>query len=631
MDGSKSKTKRATAASLKAIVFIVVVVLDHVITGLAFENVLEKAKIDGIDNHDVDIFVEKKIRFLHAKIDLKPAINGLITLEKCVSQLAKSSADSLDLTLSKNLEKRVRRIVAGLSRLTGKDYLNSRDKRSIEFIGNLISDIFGNPGPADWKKVNANLLALQAALKRIDENVAIDHSDIDTNRHVIEKHNNEIRLLSKLVNRNQNELTNINSELKGLHIFLEISTLADTVDSIVSALLEIKTEGTKGYCSDRALDKDFLIENIQTMEANKAGISPIFGSWEWRNYYKYEMCSLAMVDEALWITIRIPLIKRSERLTRVIPPAPMKRLIDRIGMYGVNVLTFRERDNDKYHLMSQSTFDMCNVLGNSRTCSTRDYRFNGLSLAIPVEFMMDRFMIVSDKLASIKITEKCPNVVREIIVALDTVILAPVNCSYLSNSFSIDVRENNVEITKEVGIISIDKLEINKIENYHANMSEMFVAAIVNKSSSDSFDRNRVEINDKLNRNRAEIHDKLNSIDVKHENLWQTYNVEKWIFGGALIAFFLVFTVLKCRSTIVSKSVRTTTFNEIEELRASLSRTQNELRQDTLSLQEVRISSQRITEVNDTEEASSTAMNNELGTSTFRSPLHRSQFVINKN
>ncbi len=45
--------------------------------------------------------------------------------------------------------------------------------------------------------------------------------------------------------------------------------------------------GMKCYCSDRAIDKKFLIENVQALvEANKAGILPVFGSWEWRHYFR---------------------------------------------------------------------------------------------------------------------------------------------------------------------------------------------------------------------------------------------------------------------------------------------------------------------------------------------------------
>ena len=209
MDGSKCGSKRRSLG-LIALTFLAV----FLTSVTAFEKILEKAKIDNVDVHDLDVFVEKKVRYLHAKIDLKPAIVGLITLDKCVKQLEKSSADSLDFALSKNLQKRVDRIVARLVRISGKEYLSARDKRSIEFIGDLISDIFGNPGPTDWKKVNSNLLALEGALKRIDENVGLNHGDIDTDRHVIELHNKEIKSLSVLVNRNQNDLANVKNELQ---------------------------------------------------------------------------------------------------------------------------------------------------------------------------------------------------------------------------------------------------------------------------------------------------------------------------------------------------------------------------------------------------------------------------------
>ena len=39
---------------------------------LAFDKVLEKNRLDGQETHDIDIYVEKKISYFHAKIDLKP-------------------------------------------------------------------------------------------------------------------------------------------------------------------------------------------------------------------------------------------------------------------------------------------------------------------------------------------------------------------------------------------------------------------------------------------------------------------------------------------------------------------------------------------------------------------------------
>lgn len=586
------------------IIFLAVMIAQS----MAFEKILAKAKIDGIDTHDLDIYIEKKVRYLHVKIDIKPAVTGLMTLNKCVEQLAKSTHDLLEYSLYKSLHKRVTRIVERLARVTGKDYI-SRDKRSIEFLGDLISDIFGNPGPSDWKKVNSNILALENALKRIDENLGIDHGDIDSNRHVIEKHNKELKSLSEVVNCNQNDLVNINKEFYNLRTFFDISTLADTLDSLTLALVEISNQGMKGYCSDRAIDKGFLIENLQNMEANKAGISPIFGSWEWRNYFRHEMCTLAMVKEALWLTIRIPLVKRSERLVRAIPTYNMKSMIDRAELYGVKLVLFKEKDNDEFHVMSQANFDLCNVLGNTRTCATRDVRINSHSSVLAIEFLLDRFMIASNKLASVKVTEKCPNSVKEFNLKLDAVILTPVNCSYMSIDFSIDTRESDVEVLKEVGIISVDKLEINEIHNYHENVSRVFISEIANITSSRTFKENK-----------AFIESSLDSINTKHESTWTAYTFDKWFIISGIVCLAVIILVIKLRSTLVTSRVRKSTFREIAELRNNLIITRNELRHEAISLQE-------INRKDNGTETESAILELEKSNAKFSSPVSRSQFL----
>lgn len=604
MDSSKSGSVQSYGLTLLFAVLLVCTSCS------AFEKVLAKAKIDGIDTHDLDVYVEKKVRYLHVKIDLKPAISGLITLNKCVELLSKNSQESLEYALYKSLYKRVNRIVERLARISGKHYLTDRNKRSIEFLGDLISDIFGNPGPSDWKKVNANILALENALKRIDENVSLNHEDIDTDRHIIEQHNKEIKSLSLLINRNQNDIVNINKEMLSLKTFFEISTLADTLDSLTLALVEIKNHGMKGYCSDRALSKDFLIENLQNMEANKVGISPIFGSWEWRNYFRFEMCTLALVKESLWMTIRIPLVKKSEQLVRVIPNFSLKSLVTRAEMYGVKLVIFKEKDNDEFHVMSQTNFDLCNILGNTRSCGIRDVRINSHSSVLAIEILLDRFMITSNKLASTMVTEKCPGTVREISLKLDTVISAPVNCSYKSNDFGIETRESDVEITSEIGLMAIDKLEINEIENYHEKVSKVFVESIANRSSHDGFERNK-----------KEIKNNLDMINTKHDSAWKAYNFEKWLLVGGLLSLTIIIFALKIRSFFVSKKVRSTTFREIAELRSNLTNTRDDFSHEVMSL--------HVLDSKDKDDKNNESAINleEIKKANFSSPTKRSQFL----
>ena len=257
------------------------------VTCSAFETALEKTKLDSHDIHDIDIYIEQKLDYVHAKIDLTPTIDGLMTLEKCAYRLDKGSSDTLGSTLAKGLRKRLERMEEKLIRVSGKTYKDNKQRRSIEIIGDLISGLFGNPGPTEYKKTTANIIALQGAMKRLNDNSETLHTDIDTSRHNIELNNNEIRALSVSLIRNQATLTSVTEELTSLKLYFDILQLADAVENQIDYLVDVKADSLKGFCNDRAINRDFLITNLQSMEANKVELSPIFSSWEWRNYYKH--------------------------------------------------------------------------------------------------------------------------------------------------------------------------------------------------------------------------------------------------------------------------------------------------------------------------------------------------------
>jgi hypothetical protein len=77
----------------------------------------------------------------------------------------------------------------------------------------LLATLFGNPGPADWKQANTNCLALKDTISRVNENSETQHSD------------NDMRLISLVVNRNNNDLVNLKGQLLGLKMFVDICNL----------------------------------------------------------------------------------------------------------------------------------------------------------------------------------------------------------------------------------------------------------------------------------------------------------------------------------------------------------------------------------------------------------------------
>ena len=519
----------------------------------AFTRALEKNRLDGHDTHDIEMYIEQKIHYIHAKIDLGPTVSGLLLLEKFVYKLEKGSADTLSSSLSKQINKRIDRIVIKLKRISGKPYLAGREKRAIEFLGDLISDIFGNPGPTDWKKVNSNLIALQTALRRVSDNTSENHKDIDTNRNTIEKHNKLLSSLSAPIARDQNDLTNVGKELENLRIFIEITTFADTLESQVDYLIEIKMDSVKGYCSDRAIDKDFLVENLQGLESNKAGLGPVYGSWEWREYYRHEFCTIALDNDAIWVSVRIPLVKKSEKLVRVIPTPTIGQILSHVSSYGLSTVLFREKENDKFHLLTQASLDLCNVVGNIRTCGVRDVRF-GIAhpVIVPVEFARNKLLLVGVN-ASLQMMAKCPEGISEHSIVTDSVLTVPNNCSYVSGAFSIDTRESDVEVTKELNILQIDKMEIIPVHNPSLNATDTKIETIASKVNDRLFENNRREIN-RL----------LENIDTKHEGLSSAYSQEKWLFVGVVASLIICMVMYKFVRYCKNKQRPATERNEFE-------------------------------------------------------------------
>ena len=515
----------------------------HFHTCSSFTKALEKIRLEGHDDHDIDIFVEKRITHLHSQIDLTTTLDGLQLLEKYTYRLDHEYPHPLGKVLANNLDKRLDRIAKKITRVTGHDHLKGKQKRSIELIGNLISDLFGNPGPADWKQINSNILALKNAITKVNSNLDIDHADIDTNRHAIEHQNVELRSLNKILNKNRAELTKVDDELSSIRMFFELMTLADVVESNVDFLIEIKVDSMKGFCSDRALSKDFLVDHLLNIEANKVGLGPIFSSWEWSNYYKNKMCTVALEKSVLWVTIRIPIVKKSEKLIRAIPTPVIKEVMLKAADYGLDLTLFKEKDNEKFHMITKTSLDLCNQLGNTRTCGVRDMKFSiGSEVVVPVEFALNRVLVVGLSAAKIKVMSKCPSGISELTIDVDSVWRVPNNCSYTSSFLSIEARESDVEVTSEIGIIHVDRFEFKPVHNLRLNRTALIIDEVINSTKSGTFYRNRIE-----------VQDKLATIETNHVNLSNTYALEKWFVVGGICLLLTLYAAAKLFKSVKNK------------------------------------------------------------------------------
>ena len=192
------------------------------------------------------------------------------------------------------------------------------------------------------------------------------------------------------------------------------------------------------------------------------------------------------------------------------------------------------------------------------TCGVRNVKFTvDARCVVPVEFAHNRLLLVSAEPASVKIMEKCPSGIREYTMDTDTVILVPNNCSYVSSSIAVDVREADLSITKEIGMIHFEKIGIVKVDNRQDKKTKTQIN--LTKELVDKF------ANSSLNHERYlqmhnDIEAKLNGIDFKHSSLWSVYSQEKWILIGILVFVFsslvsikLIQQYRKCRQLAAKK------------------------------------------------------------------------------
>jgi len=174
---------------------------------------IELIRKEGIDKFDISILTEERVDFIHTRITLRPLILGLINFERYAAEFQKKDLTSIGKILCAKVLNMYHRISKKAEYFVDIEHKSERSKRSIEFIGNLISKAFGNPGPEDWRKNNANIMAMKTAIARQRDNSILLHHNIDSNLHYIEKHNDILKKMAFDLQTDENKIDNAVHEM----------------------------------------------------------------------------------------------------------------------------------------------------------------------------------------------------------------------------------------------------------------------------------------------------------------------------------------------------------------------------------------------------------------------------------
>ena len=377
-------------------------------------------------------------------------------------------------------------------------------------------------------------------------NAIILHDSVDTNRHSIEKQNEILKQVTMDLYNSENRLNIVDTEINYLACYLELESMFDSIDEILNDLEDIERDGRFGRCNEKGLNPHFLVEQLRKIETNKNGIAPIFASWEYERYYSHEMCAIALHNDELWVTLRIPIINLAEQFVRAVPTSNQHWIVNTLSEFGIAASLFKDRLHDKFMMVTQSSFETCSVLGTARVCNIRMSKFSESNpFVIPIDIGHSRILVISNSSTPIEMSASCDSQIKLIRVDENAIIRLPESCFVKTKSFEIDVKKSNEQVTQMVNVGRVENVSVKKVKNLSKTAKLLIVGNLTTIHANSIFE---------LNNNQTI--EELQSITTRSES-----NVIKlvwWTGGGIGIAIALtvaMYVTVRCISCSCKKRV----------------------------------------------------------------------------
>ena len=558
-DGECQSRSNRPGPSRRVVLFISLILQIRLSSSL--DNELQTMRLEGIEKHDINIYIEQRVEYVHSQILLNPIITGIEQATKLSAEFENRANTTFGRILSGRVKRMVKRSEIKLTKLCGRkgrrvrETKLLREKRSIEFVGNLISKLFGNPGPEDWKQNTKNILAMKAAIERQVANSLIEHSDIDQNRHAINEQSEILRHTARSVIRNENRLKIVDNELTELETFMELGEMFESIEVILESLVDIKRDSKTGRCNEKGLNPEFLIENLRALESNKDSIAPVFASWEWQMYYRHEMCTLAIHENELWVTLRIPIVNLGEQFVTVTPLVNQMWIRDTFYDTGFEISLFKHKYQELFMVAMKSNIELCSKLGSIRVCSMRNTKFRESNpFAVPLDINHNRVLVITNNTrATFEGKSICSNSIETITFIGHTTSKIPDRCTLVSKSFEVSKfsQISYINTTNNLDKIETVKLKqpLSRSENIDQPLREM--TRLQSTDTNSTFELNNKSTLKEL-------------AQVNTETKWSTESLFFTASGSCaslMIIVIVAFLFIKCIKNSAKKSASSVVIN----------------------------------------------------------------------
>ena len=292
-------------------------------------------------------------------------------MNKLAANTAKSQMDFLEKELLYEVREEIIQAERRLEALLSLEAIsNSRGKRALEFLGDMLSGITGVPSPRDHRKIIEQIQALKqqsqgeqglmvkltAQSKQIIDRFHLYENGLlksrqltENNRHLINKNTGNMILTFTLGN-----------------MAYKIQNLLNSVNLALNDASLILLSGNDERLTHLALMPENLSKILYNIESKYDGMSPIFTKLNIEYYYTLKLAHswVSKNSKSVNTLLHIPVVQHGEQFRLEILPLS-QQIYANLPMIVVN------NNNSTFRFLSQSDYAACVEVNSAILCQKR--------------------------------------------------------------------------------------------------------------------------------------------------------------------------------------------------------------------------------------------------------------------
>ena len=215
-----------------------------------------------------------------------------------------------------------------------EEELEIRNKKALEFVGEMIHTLTGVSGPTQYRHNQEMFKAIQSVVQNLE-------NENDKGRKAVELMHNLQEIQTKQIGITSNKIKGLMTEnlfMNGVLIFRSNAMkITRTLNEEVEKIRRIAEKAKAKKISMDLLSSRDLKKHTNHIKKSEKNLTPIFMGKEVQNYYSLELVTSVIKRNRMYVFTRIPLVDFREK--HIIEPFVMK------GSHNLEYLVLNAKKN----------------------------------------------------------------------------------------------------------------------------------------------------------------------------------------------------------------------------------------------------------------------------------------------